>query len=78
MESGEWEEGEAESYESSEEPPQLVPLEERVSYPKETHKRSKSVPVSKKEFESDISSESVESEEVDVDEMSSSALDEAI
>lgn len=95
LESGEfWEEGEAEMLESEdeeeakeedeEEAPQLVPIgEDRQGREakKGDKKRSKSAPaVSKKEFESDLSSESEESEdeEIDVNELSSDALDEAL
>lgn len=81
LESGEyeWEDVEEELSESEDEPPELVPIEEdRDTDRKPAKKRSKSVPVPTKEFESDFSSESDVEEEEDVDEMSSDALDEAI
>jgi hypothetical protein len=76
----EWEEMESESYESSDEKeaPQLVPIEDDRSAPKADKKRSKSVPITRKTFQSDSESESEQSEEEDVDDLSSSALDEAI
>lgn len=76
----EWEDMESESYESSDEKeaPQLVPIEDDRSAPKINRKRSKTVPVNRKTFQSDSESESEKSEEIDVDDLSSSALDEEI
>ena len=83
MESGEyeWESVEEELSKSEDEhPPELVPIQQNrgAERKNQVKKRSKSVPIPSKEFESDLSSESEQEDEQDVEEMSSDALDEAI
>lgn len=82
MESGEydWEDVEEELESEDEEAPELVPIEEDRGRDRKLSdkKRSKSVPIPRKEFQSDQSSESELDEEEDLEELSSDALDAAI